>query len=572
MFKRSVMTVFILSIVTITAIASAAGKAVFTDVPTNNELGHAVEQLVEQKIISGYPDNTYRPSQQVTRGQVASLIDRALKLELKHEKKTFKDVNGKSSHAASISRVQQAGIMDGYADGTFKPNDALTRAQMAKVLAIAFDLPKAKTYGFKDVSKDHWAAPHIDSMAAVEITLGSKGNYMPNQAVTRGHYAQFMYRAILWNQDEENSIVKDGVIVQPKPDFKPESESKPQPKPEQKPNGNVVGQNGVTNENKHSPFVPVKKNEYGQILADGKTYNYGVNLQRPLPNEDPNGSVEHWFDDPMGIKFVINGVEREIDDNLYARHFNLERIIPLLGGTYQSINSYEGIFEYEGKTYHLDLKTETLNNQKISISHGFYVSPEVFKMMGIDYYQEIIGNRLSVYMIGGKKLISQINTKSWKDYSNFELKPNGYYAPKSYKTLDLKVAKQTNPKKFNDTGIYEQYSGKTEAFLADSKIQDEKDYVTLGVKYYSEPLKAIHDINSFVAIVPNVDIDERGKMLKTVYELIEKDSKTTKNHQFIKKETYNNYDVYYTVSKGSNFKHLILSFVEKGKNVTVIEY
>ena len=160
----------------------------------------------------------------------------------------------------------------------------------------------------------------------------------------------------------------------------------------------------------------------------------------------------------------------------------------------------------------------------------------------------------------------------WYDYSNFELKPNGYYAPKSYKALNLKVAKQTNPKKFNQNGLFEQYDGKSEAFLADSKIQDEKDYVTLGVKYYSEPLKAIHDINSFVAIVPNVDIDERGKMLKTVYELIEKDPKTTKNHQFIKKETYNNYDVYYTVSKGSNFKHLILSFVEKGKNVTVIEY
>lgn len=208
-------------------------EASFTDVPKGDkELPYALYELAELGVVNGYQDGTFRPNEGVTRGQVSAFIDRVLKLEGKIKGKTFKDVGENNRFYQQISRVQQAGIIDGFNDGTFRPNEPLTRAQMAKILSIAFDLPKGEEANFPDVPKNHWSKPYVDALATKEITVGSEGLYKPNETVTRGQYVMFLHRALNWAQKENQDVVKDGVVVTPKPSVKPKPETKPAPEAE----------------------------------------------------------------------------------------------------------------------------------------------------------------------------------------------------------------------------------------------------------------------------------------------------------------------------------------------------
>jgi hypothetical protein len=111
-----------------------ARRCGFYDVAgTTHEAGIAA--VTTAGIAQGYADGTFRPQTALTRGQMATLLANALDLPAgEHD---FTDVAG-TTHEAGIAAVTTAGIAQGYADGTFRPQAALTRGQMATLLANAF--------------------------------------------------------------------------------------------------------------------------------------------------------------------------------------------------------------------------------------------------------------------------------------------------------------------------------------------------------------------------------------------------------------------------------------------------
>ncbi|HER2178005.1 TPA: S-layer homology domain-containing protein, partial [Streptococcus pyogenes] len=89
--------------------------------------------LKAQPYIQGYTDGSFRPERNVTRAEMATLITRILgtsTLEGSHE---FTDVTSSHWAQASISAAAQSGSVQGYTDGSFKPDQAITRAEMAVV-------------------------------------------------------------------------------------------------------------------------------------------------------------------------------------------------------------------------------------------------------------------------------------------------------------------------------------------------------------------------------------------------------------------------------------------------------
>lgn len=82
-------------------------------------------------------------------------------------------------YAEQIQKVYQAGIFDGN-DGYFNPEQNLTRAQMAKVLTLAFHLEVKADYDFPDISEDHWARDYVRALYSNGITTGSGGLFKPN--------------------------------------------------------------------------------------------------------------------------------------------------------------------------------------------------------------------------------------------------------------------------------------------------------------------------------------------------------------------------------------------------------
>ncbi|GLC88057.1 leucine-rich repeat protein [Lysinibacillus piscis] len=154
-----------------------------------------IEGIATRGIIKGYPDGTFRPNEPIQRQHIAVMFGRAFTLISKREATPFKDVPSNHPYYEVIMQLQQAEIMDGV-NGFFLPEEPLTRAQMAKVLVRAFELPIGGTSDFQDVPATHWSSNYIATLEAYGIALGDNGYFKPDEPVTRAQFVAFMYRAM----------------------------------------------------------------------------------------------------------------------------------------------------------------------------------------------------------------------------------------------------------------------------------------------------------------------------------------------------------------------------------------
>ncbi len=115
---------------------SSPGDA-FDDVDPSNVHAGAIAKLVDEGIVSGFSDGSFRPNDPVTRGQTATFIGRASGLEFPAYNGEVDDVSSDDVHADAIALLLDGGIVGGFPDGTFRPGDAVTRGQMATFIARA---------------------------------------------------------------------------------------------------------------------------------------------------------------------------------------------------------------------------------------------------------------------------------------------------------------------------------------------------------------------------------------------------------------------------------------------------
>ena len=174
---------------------SSVALCVLSSLPdiVGNAHASSIVAVVGNRIAEGFADGTFRPQQQVTRGQMATFLARALDLVAEHTS-SLPDVAG-NAHADAISAIIEAGIAEGFADGTFRPQDGVTRGQMATFLARALDLVAEHTGSLPDVAGTH--ADAITAIIEAGIAQGfPDGTFRPQQQVTRGQMATFLTRAL----------------------------------------------------------------------------------------------------------------------------------------------------------------------------------------------------------------------------------------------------------------------------------------------------------------------------------------------------------------------------------------
>jgi 2',3'-cyclic-nucleotide 2'-phosphodiesterase (5'-nucleotidase family) len=193
--------------------AAVATSAVVTFVPNTGAQGHhsidfkdvkpgdhfyeAVQNLQARGILKGYEDE-FRPYEEVTRAQAAKIIALVLNLDTKNVKDPgFRDVSKGEWSYGYIAALANKGIVKGYGDH-FKPNEPLSRAQMAKILALAFEFQQGtlENSPFIDVKKDDWYAGFVKPLIDHGITTGTTPTtFSPNDKVTRGQMASFIFRS-----------------------------------------------------------------------------------------------------------------------------------------------------------------------------------------------------------------------------------------------------------------------------------------------------------------------------------------------------------------------------------------
>jgi len=170
----------------------------FIDVPKGHWSEDSIDHLTEQKVISGYGNGKFGFGDNVTRGQVAAIISRYLKLEnTGSTSKHFSDIHG-HMFENNIKAVAQKGLMTGDSStDKFRPDDTLTRYEMAVILQKAFHLSVKTNDLFYDVPNNFWATDAVRSLYSNGITKGI-GNYQygGEMNVTREQFATFMYKAI----------------------------------------------------------------------------------------------------------------------------------------------------------------------------------------------------------------------------------------------------------------------------------------------------------------------------------------------------------------------------------------
>ena len=152
-----------------------------------------IRDLAGRGVVGGFDDGTYRPGEQVSRGQLATFLARAGEYEPDGTNDPS-DVPAGSTHGQAVRAVLDNGIATGYADGTYRPAPAVTRGQTATLLKRALDLPVPDACAIPDAR-----GVHRDGICAVVdagIASGfDDGTYRPDQAVTRGQMATLVARA-----------------------------------------------------------------------------------------------------------------------------------------------------------------------------------------------------------------------------------------------------------------------------------------------------------------------------------------------------------------------------------------
>ncbi len=148
----------------------------------------------------GYSDGTIRPNNTITRGEAASMIFRLLTPEARDriftKTNSFSDVNVGYAHNNAISSLAKAGIINGYDDGTFRPNATITRAQFCAIIGRMFSVEYIGSNIFGDLTGG-FADKYINLLAQLGILKGDgSGNVNPNAPITRAQAATILNRLL----------------------------------------------------------------------------------------------------------------------------------------------------------------------------------------------------------------------------------------------------------------------------------------------------------------------------------------------------------------------------------------
>ena len=254
--RKSVILILATFFIAITTYATS--EKVYADDVSGRALEKEMREMIEQGILKGYEDGSIRPEEKVTRGQFAAFISRALTLP--NGTAGFKDVPPSLKLSTEINKVKQAGLMEGYDDNTFKPDEYITREQVTltleNVLTYSQMELKEKRMSFTDQDdfvssggvRAVFYATHYGIISGYPNPDGTL-RFEPKSPATREHAAAFIARFLK---------AKEGTPEQPEQPEQPEEPEEPvEPEKPTPP---------LTND------YQLAKIQNGKLVKDSKTY------------------------------------------------------------------------------------------------------------------------------------------------------------------------------------------------------------------------------------------------------------------------------------------------------------
>ena len=157
--------------------------------------------------ITGYPDNTVKANAPISRAEVAAIFARLMKNSISMDQKyasAFPDVKEGVWYTNYIGFLEGFKILTGYPDGGFRPNNKITRAEFAVIISKFATVEHSKEGNFKDVNAGHWAKEYIDNAVSHGWMGGyPDGTFKPNQPITRAEVVTVVNKMIERTADKE---------------------------------------------------------------------------------------------------------------------------------------------------------------------------------------------------------------------------------------------------------------------------------------------------------------------------------------------------------------------------------
>ncbi|MDY3617712.1 S-layer homology domain-containing protein [Agathobaculum sp.] len=160
--------------------------------------------------MNGYPDGTFRPQAGITRGEVSAVIARTILPEFPADGSEVPSYSDLSGHWASkyIGYLESLGVVTGYPDGSFKPDQTITRSEFVAIV-IRVDGLVNGTNSFTDVNDSNWATKYIISAVEKAYVSGyPDGTFRPEQPITRTEAAKIMNAVLGWSDMAANGEMK----------------------------------------------------------------------------------------------------------------------------------------------------------------------------------------------------------------------------------------------------------------------------------------------------------------------------------------------------------------------------
>lgn len=163
-----------------------------------------IDVVIERSIMEGVSSDRFAPKATVTRGELAVFLGKVLDIQKVNQGGTFTDVANDQYYTGYVHAMKQAGIMNGYEDGTFRPNQDVTREEMVTMIMKAYSYATGEKVAtgsasstFKDIgSVSSYAVESLAAASSLGIVngVGSSGNFEPKALLTRDQMAKVLVK------------------------------------------------------------------------------------------------------------------------------------------------------------------------------------------------------------------------------------------------------------------------------------------------------------------------------------------------------------------------------------------
>lgn len=186
------------------AVASAEYICVKSEV-SSDEIEKSLEELeksievIRLPYMSGIAKDKFAPNEKITRAEAASVLKRIIDDKAStNDVSSFRDIKENDWFYDNIVFIEKEGLISGYKDGTFRPKEAMTRAQFASMMANYLKLQVGNNpIDFKDVKENYWARDAINTLSSHGIMVGkTKDEFKPNEKITRAEAATIFNKVL----------------------------------------------------------------------------------------------------------------------------------------------------------------------------------------------------------------------------------------------------------------------------------------------------------------------------------------------------------------------------------------